>query len=104
MGNAPGNGASITNLHVADMPHSLNQQGQFLLHQRRMFHLSLPYRSANGEISIFWLNILQFCQMIDIYNICWPRQAHVEQRDEALTSGQHFRILSILTEKSKCLI
>jgi len=49
-----------------------------LLHQNRAFNFALSRNRANGEVAIFRLNVVQLGNMVDVYNVGRPRQAHIE--------------------------
>src|SRR5947209_14080808 len=99
MGNAASYCATVADLHMSDVLYDLNQQRMLLFHQEGSFYLSLAHRCSYCQVTVFCFDVVQFRNMVNVYNVCWPGQAHIKQGDQALSPCQHFCVFSIVVEQ-----
>ena len=72
-----------------------------LFHKRGTLYLPLAHGCSYCQVAVFCFDIVQFGNMVDVQDVCWTGQAHIEQGDQALSPRQHFCIFSILVEQRK---
>src|SRR6266487_2977285 len=71
-----------------------------LFHKKGTLYLPLAHSCSYRQVAVFCFDVVQFRNMVDVQDICWTGQAHIEQGDQALSSRQHFCIFSILVVSS----
>src|SRR2546427_13183320 len=101
MGDAPNNSTAIAYLHMADVSDHLNEQWVSFFYQGGSLYLPLAHCRTDRQVAVFWFDVAEFRNVVDVNNVCWPCESHVEQRDQALSPCQYLGVFPILVEKIK---
>ena len=96
MGNRAADRASIANLRVADQPRRRVQQRIDALNKLRTLDRTLVRHRADRERITILTHVVQPFDSVDIDHGRRACEAHVQQRDEALTAGQQLRLRPVL--------
>src|SRR2546430_8634308 len=72
-----------------------------LFHKRETLYLLLAHSCSYRQVAVFCFDVVHFRNRVDVQDVGWTGQAHIEQGDQALSSRQHFCIFSILVEQRK---
>ena len=88
MGEAAAHGATVADLHVADVPSCLMQQWPARGYCGGPFEGALARHGANAQLVIFDPEIIQFTQAIEIHQVRGPGQAEIHQWHQALPTGE----------------
>src|SRR5579883_1911342 len=95
---ASDNCATIANLHMPNMLDGLYEQRMFMLHEYRTLDLTLAGQCSNCQITFLGLYIQQLREVIDIHNVCWASQPHIEQWHKTLPARQRQIERSVLVQ------
>jgi hypothetical protein len=55
----------------------------------------MPGKGTDNQSPIPLMNIGKTGQAIDIHQVRWLRQAHIQERDQALTTGKYLGVIPI---------
>ena len=104
MGQAAADRASIPDLDVADLGHRVSQERTVLAHQSGGFHRPLTGHGPDGQVAVVDPDAVEPGDLVEVHQVCRPREPEVEERDEALPAGQHLRLLAVLAQYAERLL
>ena len=102
--NDPAHGAHVADLVVPHLTRHLGEQWQLVLHHFRVLDGHVPRQRADAELLPVLFDVVQVLDAVDVDQRAWLREAQPHQRDEAVPTRQHLRILPVFAEQLGCLL
>ena len=100
VGDAADHGPARADRRVGDVGQHLGQQRQPLGHERGALGRAQPHQRAEGQRAVVEHGLGRLVlQEVEVDQVRRRRQAHVEDRDQALPAGQHLRLRAELREQ-----
>src|SRR5947209_12576058 len=90
-----------TNWHVTYEGHSLGQERATVAYQFRTLDISVAGECADSQTSLHFTYICELRQVVNIHQMRWLRQPHIEQGNQALTPSKDLRIIGIGIKQGK---
>src|SRR5438132_554448 len=96
--------AHVADLVVHHLACHLGEQGQLVLHYFRVLDGHVPRQRADAQLLPVLIDVVQVLDAVDVDQRAWLREAQPHQRDEAVPTRQHLRILPVFAEQLGCLL
>src|SRR5690348_6866915 len=81
--------------------HSLSQEWAAAAYRFRTLDLAMSSKCANRQTSLHFTYICEIRQVVNIHQMRWLCQPHIEQGNQALTPSKDLRIIGIGIKQGK---
>src|SRR6516162_4747725 len=95
-----GDRREVSHLRIGDNLRRIEDDGKLRPNKRRALHLGLPREPAYLEMAVFFFDIGQTRDAIDVDEIGRPGQPKLHHRNQALATAKDLCIVAVLLEES----
>jgi hypothetical protein len=92
--------ASVTSLNMPNVPDRFVEQRTPLPHKIGRLDRSLPREGADHETIPKRSDVVEVFERADVYQVAWRSYSEIEQRHEALSTGDELGVLAAASEVS----
>src|SRR6202521_268268 len=96
--------AHVADLVVAHLTRDLREDGQLLLHQRRVLNRHVTRQRADVELGPAFLDVVEFLDAVDVDERLGLRETQAHQGYQAVPARQHLGVVAVLVQQLGSLL